>query len=185
MFSGLLLPLLSCGDQPREEAPRRIAERIVRCLKAGDWKRLANSVHPRRGLRFSPYVWVDYSSDLVFFRDEIPDLASDSHIYSWGAYDGTGERIRLCASEYLRRFVYDVDYAAPDSLLVNGRRRRGCTNNNIHEVYPDGVDIEFYRGPSLVSDRTATNDWKSLHLVLEKESGQWWLVGIVHDRWTM
>jgi hypothetical protein len=28
-------------------------------------------------------------------------------------------------------------------------------------------------------------DWCSLRLVLVDEGGHWWLVGIVHDEWTI
>jgi hypothetical protein len=28
-------------------------------------------------------------------------------------------------------------------------------------------------------------DWESLRLVFVQEDGAWWLVGIVHDEWTI
>jgi hypothetical protein len=60
---------------------------------------------------------------------------------------------------------------------------KGNTLENIHEVYPDGVFVEFHF--TGFNEQYDGMDWKSLRLVFEQDGGSWRLVGIVHDQWTI
>ena len=57
------------------------------------------------------------------------------------------------------------------------------TINNIAEVYPNAVTIEYhFEG---FDPTFAGLDWRSLRLVLEEREDAWYLVGIAHDEWTI
>jgi len=59
----------------------------------------------------------------------------------------------------------------------------GNTINNIAEVYPQAITIEYhFEGfdPQFVG-----LDWRSLLLVLVEKEGAWCLVAVVHDEWTI
>lgn len=172
------------GDQVAARAAKAIM-----ALKEQDIDELAGLVHPVKGVTFSPYTYVrplqgaPGEADLVFSASQLRDLWSDTTIYHWGAYDGSGEPIELTFPEYYERFVYDVDFARPDAVGFDETVGQGNTINNIAEVYPNAVTVEYhFEG---IDAQYEGMDWRSLRLVLEEVDGVWYVVGIVHDEWTI
>jgi hypothetical protein len=142
-------------------------------------------VHPVLGVRFSPYATVQagVGGDLVFSADELPGLMADPAVYHWGTYDGSGLPIDATFRAYNDEFVYDVDFARPDVVGFNERVGQGNSIDNIATVYPNGVMVEYhFEG---FDPQYAGMDWRSLRLVFEELGGIWYLVGIVHDQWTI
>jgi hypothetical protein len=165
------------------------AAQIIMILKDGDLDALADRVHPNKGVRFSPYTYVravpgaPEGEDLVFSAAQMPGLASDPTVYHWGRFDGSGEPIDLTFAEYYDRFIYDAKFAAPDVVAFAETVGKGNTINNIVDVYPLAITIEYhFEG---IDPQYAGLDWRSLRLVLEEVDGTWYLVGIVHDEWTI
>ena len=171
------------GWLPETVAAR--AAQVVLALKGRNLAELSGLVHPDKGVRFSPYTYVQAAEggDLVFSATQIPGLWSDSTIYHWGVYDGSGEPIDLSFRAYFERFVYDVDFARPDVVGFDQTVGQGNTINNIAEVYPEAIVVEYhFEG---FDPQYAGMDWRSLRLVLEQNGDTWYLVGIVHDEWTI
>ncbi len=165
------------------------AAQAILAVRDHDLVELAALVHPVKGVTFSPYTYVrplqgaPGEADLVFSPAQLRDLWGDPAVYHWGMYDGSGEPIDLTFQEYYARFVYDVDFAQPEVLGFDETIGRGNTINNIAEVYPNGVTVEYhFEGFDPQYDGL---DWRSLRLVLEESEGVWYLVGIVHDEWTI
>lgn len=164
-----------------DEVAVRAAE-IILALKDEDLTTLASLVHPDQGVRFSPYTYVR-DEDLVFSGERIEEILADQTVYTWGSFDGTGEPIQFTFREYYDRFVYDVDFARPDVVGFSETIGMGNTINNIAEVYPQAITVEYhFEGfdPQFVG-----LDWRSLRLVLEETEGAWYLVAVVHDEWTI
>ena len=65
-------------------------------------------------------------------------------------------------------------------LLLIGK---GNTLNNIAQVYPNGEFVEFHF--TGFDTQYEGMDWTSLRLVFEENNGTWFLIGIVHDQWTI
>jgi hypothetical protein len=170
-----------------ETVAARAAQMIV-ALKDRDLQALSGLVHSAKGLRFSPYTFVRVvpdprgDLDLVFPATEIPGLASDPTIYHWGTMEGSGDPIDLTFAQYYDEFIYDADFAHPDVVGFNQAIGHSSMINNIAEVYPGAVAIEYhFEG---FEQQYAGYDWLSLRLVLEQAGDTWVLVGIVHDEWT-
>jgi hypothetical protein len=161
------------------------AAQAVMALKDQDMDELAGLVDPAQGVRFSPYTYVRVGpdGDLVFSAAQIPGLLADPTVYHWGAFDGSGEPIDLTFAAYYARFVYDADFARPDVVGLGETVGQGNTINNIAEVYPDAITVEYhFEG---LDPQYEGLDWRSLRLVFEAYGGTWYLVGIVHDEWTI
>jgi hypothetical protein len=158
------------------------AELVINALADKDMAMLANFVHPERGVRFSPYAFVREEHQ-VFMPEELPDLVGSEEVYTWGNYDGTGEPIELEFEDYYEEFVYSADFADPEQMAVNERLGQGNTINNIGEFYPEASFVEYHF--SGFEEEYEGMDWESLRLVFVEEDGAWWLVGIVHDEWTI
>lgn len=167
------------------------ADKILFALKNKDMAALSGYVHPQKGLRFTPYSYINTATDRLFMVSEIPDLFSGTTRYHWGSYDGSGEPMDLTFTDYCAKFVYDKDFLAAPQIVYNQVLQRGNSINNIEEVYPQGVSLEYHFS-GFVAEYEGM-DWESLKLVFEQEetsSGQqsdakWYLVGIIHEQWTI
>lgn len=167
-------------------APQSVTEtakEVVAAMKSRDGPRLAEFVHPERGVRFSPYAFVDVSSDRVLSREQVRRLWEDDSVYSWGRADGSGDPLLLTPAAYFERFVMDRDFAAATSVTVDDYPERGTTTSNAAEVYPDATSVEFFLEPSAGQGDPAF-EWRALRLMFENADGSWRLVAVIHDEWT-
>lgn len=173
---------LASKDAERIIAGR--ARQVLLALKAGNMSKLSTFVHPQKGVRFSPYASVLLDEDRVLKRNQLTQMWASNRKYNWGSYDGSGDPIRLTFRKYHRRFIFDHDYSrAKDRAYNPENMSHGNTPNNIREIYPQSIAVEYHF--SGFDERVSGHDWVSLWLVFEKKAGQWYLVGIVHDEWTI
>ena len=179
---GLLVVLVGC--RPSNNDSVTLATRVVNALSQKDWKSVSRFVHPEHGLRFTPYGRVDLSRDVVITRKDVAELVLDDTVRRWGQFDGTGDPINLTIDEYYRRFIYDRDYAGLTSGPPNQRLGQGNSLNNIPTVFGDRevIFLEYY-APG--TQKYKGMDWRSLRIVLERTDGRWYLIGLVHDEWTI
>jgi hypothetical protein len=82
-----------------------LAKKVVAALKNKDMKSLAAFVHPVKGVRFSPFAYVDIKEDLTFKGSRLENLIN-------GTY-----------AEYYEDFVYDYDFAKPDKINYNLKKK--------------------------------------------------------------
>lgn len=160
----------------------RRANQVIHALSNQDMAALAGTVHPERGLRFSPYAYVR-DDHRLFSAEQVKDLMDEPTIYHWGYFDGSGEPILMGFPEYYHRFVYDADFARPKQIGFNQLIGKGNTLVNLAEYYPGAEFVEYHF--SGFDPQYGGMDWRSLRLVFEPEEGAWRLVGIVHDEWTI
>lgn len=166
-----------------EEAVRAKAAQTLEALRGKDMGKLAELAHPQAGIRFSPYAYIDKAKDLTFDAERLRKLAADNQEYIWGAFDGSGEPIRLTFDGYHRRFIYDHDYRTAPEIAYNRLLGKGNTVNNIADVYPQGVFVE-YHFPGF-DPKAQGMDWASLRLIFEPLGEDYRLVGIQHDGWAI
>ena len=162
----------------------RAANEVLDALRTRDGDQLASLVHPEKGVRFSPSAYVDIETDLVFSPDQVKRFWTDRRTYMWGYADGTGDPINMTPDQYLPKYVLSRDFRHPSSINVNDDQASGNTNNNAATVYPAGTRVEYYSQPS-VRDAVDQHDWAALRLVFERIDGSWFLVGVIHDQWSV
>lgn len=158
------------------------ANQVINALAEMDLKLVAKIVHPEMGVRFSPYAFVQ-EDHLVFSSEILPGLVETDAPFLWGFYDGTGDPIELTFEEYSDKFVYSADFANPEETAIDERIGQGNSINNIDEFYPGSSFVEYHF--SGFEKQYEGMDWESLRLVFVQEDGVWFLVGIVHDEWTI
>jgi len=162
---------------------REAADQALDALAGPDLPRLAALVHPRRGVLFSPYAFVEPEEAVVLTPDELLSLEGADPIRSWGWYDGSGEPIQLTFQDYHGEYIYDRDFRAAPRVSVDERVGVGNTVDNIPQRVPGATTVE-YHVPG-VDPTLEGMDWASLRLVLVPEGEGWWLVAVVHDQWTI
>ena len=163
----------------------KLTQNILITLKNKNYPAFANYIHPVSGIRFSPYGYVDTLSHLRFSREKFIATAKDDNqeMIVWGKFDATGDPIKMTLNNYLQRFVYDVDFIKPEKRTVNEFIGTGNSLNNLLSVYKNCDFTESYF--SGFKKEYAGMDWKSLRLVFKERNGKFFLVGIVHDEWTI
>ena len=182
-FAILLFTLtVSINAQTEKAQVLAQSKKVVAALKNKNMKTLATFVHPTKGVRFSPYGFVDAENDLVFKRSQIPSLMLTRRTYVWGAEDGSGDEINLGFPAYFSKFVYDKDFARAPKVVYNTVAKHGNTIVNIAEAYKNAKFVEYHFAGTKKFDGM---DWRSLRLVFEKNGKNWFLVGISHDQWTI
>jgi len=180
-----VLTLVACtGRDTGGRDPADVAARAIQAISLKDWSALAGLADPVHGVRFSPYAYVDTTAGVVLSSAEIAALGDGSQLRRWGTYDGSGEPIQLTVQAYFERFVCDRDFASAEPGPPNQRVGTGNTLNNIGQVY-SGRDVLFFEYYLPGTEAYAGMDWRSLRLVLERRLGRWYLIGVVHDEWTI
>lgn len=160
------------------------AKSVIQALKAGNIAKFSTFVHPQKGVRFSPYASVLLDQDRVIRKTQLAQMWASAKVYKWGEYDGSGDPIRLSFRKYHRRFIFDHDFSHAESVNYNPpSMSQGNTPNTIQAVYPKSIAVGYHF--SGFDPKVSGMDWSSLWLVFEKKGSEWYLVGIVHDEWTI
>jgi hypothetical protein len=159
-----------------------LGQQVVIMLQTYDYIQLADLIHPDKCLLFSPYPNINDNS-LVFCPGELGNLVSSEETYTWGRFDGTGNPIVMDFPTYHQEFIYDADYFRPELIGFNIEVSSGNAINNIIDIYPNGVMIEYYF--SGFDSQYGGMDWRSLRLVFIQDNQTWFLVAIIHGEWTI
>lgn len=169
-----------------EDARKLIAQRadeVIRALKHYDVRRFAGYVHPKKGVRLSPYAYVDPEDDVRLTARELVRASESGEKHIWGTYDGRDADIFLTFPDYYRDFIYDHDFENVEQVGYNKFIGKGNTINTAWDVYPNAIIVE-YHFPGFDAE-LAPADWSSLRLVFEELDHQWYVVAIIHDEWTI
>jgi hypothetical protein len=158
------------------------SDRVINALAEKDMQTVTEFVHPKMGVRFSPYTYIE-EEHLVFMPDALPGLFDSDEIFTWGRYDGTGDPIELTFESYYEAFIYSADFVNPEEMAVNEELGWSNTINNINAFFPGSSYVEYHF--SGFEEEYGGMDWVSLRLVFLEEDGIWYLVGIVNDQWTI
>lgn len=165
------------------ELIEEITEELIQAIKNRDGEKIAEFVHPVKGVRFTPYTYVSPEGDVVFSREEMKNFFADTDLYLWGYYDGIGSEIRLKPAEYYEEFIYSADFINAPEVGYNKVLSSGNMLENQFDVYDNPIIVEYYF-PGFNPEYDGM-DWRSLRLVFEEYEGNWKLTGIIHNQWTI
>ena len=169
----------------RDSILLKLTQTILTTLKNKNYSAFANYIHPVDGIRFSPYGHIDTVQHRKFSRSTFvaESNKAEQDMTVWGQFDGTGDPITMTLNNYMQRFVYDVDFVKPEKIAVNEFINTGNSLNNLLSVYSE---CDFTESHFSGFDKKFNGmDWKSLRLVFKERNKRFFLVGIVHDEWTI
>jgi hypothetical protein len=158
-------------------------QKAIAALRHKDMKSMASLIHPIKGVRFSPYPFVNLETDLIFGVNDLRYFFRDHRERNWGYYEGTSTPIKLTNEAYYKSYLYDVNYARAGKIRLNPELNDDLTIGNVFEVYPKGIVVEyqFFEG----NNQGESEACRVLKLVFETEGKKCYLVGIIHDQWTI
>lgn len=160
-----------------------LTNQILTSIKSKDFKSFANFIHPTFGIRFSPYANIDTVKDVKLSADKFLEQLKNQNKIKWGSYDGSGDAILLTAEEYFSKFVYNADFLNAPKRSVNKMIGKGNSLNNLETMYHGCNFSESYF--SGIDKKFEGLDWCSLRLVFKNFNNKFYVVGIVHDQWTI
>ncbi len=159
-----------------------LAFQIADAIKANDFEKLAEHVHPEYGVVFSPYATVNLSSNQCFTSDEVKEFGSNSEQYVWGLTSDGGQLIQMGISDYFSRYVFNYDYTVAPLIGVNYIIRSGNSIENVGDTFPGAQFVDLcYPGTS----GSENQDWSTLRLVFEEYGGRFMLSAIIHSEYTI
>ncbi|ALS79869.1 S-layer homology domain-containing protein [Planococcus sp. ANT_H30] len=180
-FSAFLARAIEPSFIPEKQELLMTANDILADLKAKKFSDVATYVSSTDGLTFCPYSGgcID-SGGVTFTKSQLPNFMKNSTNYLWGYQDGSGFEIKLTPAKYYSAYLMNATYTAKERY---GQTIQPTTHEFIHQLYPQATIVEYYYPGT---DRYGQMDWQSLNMVFEKNSsGDWQLIAIVNDRWTI
>lgn len=157
------------------------ANTILGALQEKNFSEVAKYVSSPEGLTFCPYSGgcLD-DGGLAFTKNQVSAFITDQQEYEWGYEDGSGFPIQLTPAEYYDEYLMNADYQTKERY---GRTEQPMTKDQIKEQFPNGTIVEFYHPGT---DEFDYMDWQNLNMVFEKnDEGEWILIAIVNNRWTI
>ena len=171
------------ADEANNAALITLAYTVLEHIRDDDFHALSQVVHPESGVVFTPYTTVNLSTDRRLSADQIAVLNTDTNIYIWGVYNGSGEPIELTPAEYFMQFV-PADSCLKASIIgVDQIVRSGNALENLTDELP-GVKFVDFHIPASQGTSLEDYDWSSLKLGFEEYEGRLWLTAIVFSKWT-
>ncbi len=169
------------GEKERVPEPaQEFAARVLKTVKSGDIKRLASMVAPE-GVILSPDVHIDPEKDVRLKPEDLLKAWEENRAFVWGYEAGSGRPIEMGIREFFKKYLYDRDYLNAPKVATNERLGRGNTKDNVKEVFPDAVFVEFHFPGT---EKNGGMDWSSLRVVMKKYGKDWKVVAVVRDNWT-
>lgn len=166
----------------QQDSIEATGRQVLTFLKQHNYEELAK-YFSSEGVRFVPYAFIDTNTAKKLTPEDFLEAIQKKWILTWGSYDGTGDLIKLTVPAYLKKFVYNADYLNAEATAFDATMKQGNSINNIKDIYPHHHFIDYHF--SGFDQKHEGMDWTSLRLVFEKEDGQYFLVAIIHDQWTI
>ena len=178
------LPLINSTYQPKltnkkiEEIFAPKVDVLLKTLKFRNFRLLEDFIHPKLGVRFSPYPYI-LGQDKIFSYDEIKKYYNDNKLHDWG-YKGDMQVIKLNFRDYYNQYVYNEDFANYDEINFNILSNPTRILDNTRKFYEKAIIIEVKINNNIIMDGTI--NWSILRLVFESYKNKWYLIAIVNLR---
>ena len=170
------------GEADAQRAIGTLPRDALAAFKSRDGAALAAIAHPSKGVRFSPYAYLN-PTNITLSVGQLANAFADPTKRTWGITDGKGDPIVMTFADYVRVYVYARDFASSSQTAYNRTIGAGNAIDNTADVYPDAILFEAYDpGPD-----PALKDvqWQCLRVLFERSGDRWFLVGVVHGEWTI
>lgn len=165
-----------------ESAVGSLVRDTLAAFKKRDGQALAALAHPSKGVRFSPYAYLN-ATNITLSAAQLTGAFTDPTKRTWGITDGKGDPIVLTFADYASAYVYGRDFAASSQTAYNKTIGSGNTIDNTADVYPAAILFESYDpGPD---PRLKDVQWQCLRLLYERSGDRWFLVSVIHGEWTI
>ncbi len=114
------------------------AKEILQFAAKKEYAKIADYIHPTKGIRFSPYTYVDTAEHKHFtaaeFREQVEKNAKKKVL--WGTSDPLGEDILLTVEGYFKEFGYDKKVLGRRFLWLQSSHRQQYGDQQHRRNFP-------------------------------------------------
>jgi hypothetical protein len=143
----------------------------IKAIKFRNFTLLEKLIHPKYGVRFSPFAYV-MSSDIVFSAKNFESRYNGDYVYDWGS-KRMSKNMRMTFKDYYSSYIYQNDYAISQDISYNDIYQIDNIVDNTYNFYPESIVVEYN------SDNLGDYSSSLLRLVFEKYKNEYFLSGII------
>lgn len=167
---------------PADEGLYEAAERIRLALLSEQGPRIPQDHLAAEGASISAdaYVQPALTDRVVVTAADLDSGSNDMRI--WGYTDGVGSPIVDTVDGFMAEYRRSLALLEPDTVGIDRRVGLGNTIDNLAAEFPEARIVEYHRrGRGELADF----NWSSVRMALELRDGDWQLVGLTSDGWTV
>ncbi len=164
-----------------EQAKEIIASKAdiaIKAIKFKSFATLSKIIHPKKGVRISPYYYV-MNKDVVIKRKELLPLYASADKFIWGV-DNNLKPIKLTFADYYEYYLYADDFANYDEIYYNPVSKVNNIIDNTRQFYPKAIFVEYHVVDDFIDGSSSYR--AILKLVFEEYRNSWYLSAIVNVR---
>jgi hypothetical protein len=98
---------------------KKINDEVLQALKNKDYKTFATFIHPKKGITFSMYAFVDPKTDKHFSKEDFEKYQPTKTLFTWGAWMAQEILIKLQSMIILENGCSPAILPPPNILMVN------------------------------------------------------------------
>lgn len=163
------------------EAENIISERAsiaIKAIKFINFRTLKKIIHPKKGLRFSPYPYI-LQKDIVISKNDFTKFFLSEEKFIWGVNNNLSP-IKLSFADYYEYYIYADDFANYDYIYYNPVNKENNIIDNTRQFYPKAIFVEYHIYDNVV--KNVPNYRAVLKLVFEEYRNNWYLTGVINVR---
>ncbi len=151
---------------------------VIKAIKFKNFRTLKKFIHPKKGLRLSPYPYI-MLRDKIIKKNDITRLYRNGEIFTWGV-DNNLAPIELSFAEYYEQYLYSDDFANYDELWFNPINKDSNIIDNTRQSFPRGIFVEYHIFDNFIDNKPRY--LSLIKLVFEEYRGHWYLSAIINVR---
>ena len=150
---------------------------FVKALELMNEKEISRYIHPEKGVTLTWNVVFGGREDLHFSQNDMAKMYEydKSKIY-WGTTYGKGDDVYMGLYSYVKMLAHPIERITKAKRLPKLKRFKYLANEELV-----GYEIYWIDEKSEMRDFT----YKGLVIILEKKGSEWYVVGMLRDRWTV
>lgn len=154
------------------------ADIAIKAIKFKSFATLSKIIHPKKGVRISPYYYV-MQKDIVIKKNEFLPLYASTDQLIWGVNNNL-KLIELTFADYYQYYLYADDFANYDEIYYNPVSKVNNIIDNTRQFYPKAIFVEYHIFDNFIDGSSGYR--AILKLVFEEYRNDWYLTAIINVR---
>ena len=169
---------LNRKSHSKSPTPTTLIHQTVQWIHSGNITALARHVHPTHGITLTEMVSFEDEARLRFTSQSLLSALRSKKLLYWGNDYAKGDPIRMTLHEYFTLLT-----RKPAAIT----RIDAPCKQNIRSFAVKHHGRLTCREARWINSHSQTRDydWLGLVVVMEQYRGKWYIVGLMHDRWTI
>ena len=149
------------------------AKSFLKALENQNLSEIKSFIHPIYGITITNKISFAEPGARHFSQKSFVKFYKSGTKLDWGRNYGSGERVRKSLKSIISQLIRPVSQISKVSILHRLKGFSGLTTLKGYEF--------FWQGKG----REAHYNWQGVVVILAKDNGKWYIVGLLRDRWVI